>query len=80
MQAIRSPDMEIIKRCRTVEAISEDRRILVLQARASQTSSRPLKIPFPRKVVAMPNTTPERRTKESLWFSLFSPCFSEALA
>ena len=80
MQAIKSPDMETIRSCRTVDAMLMDRRILVPQARASQISTRPLNSPLPRKVVAMPNTTPERRAKESLWFTLSSLCFSMALA
>lgn len=66
MQAIRSPDIEIIIRRRMLDMISIDRRILVPRDRASQTSSRPLSNPLPRKVVAAPNTTPERRIKKSL--------------
>ena len=80
MQAIRNPDMETVKRRRMLDALSIGRRILVPQDRASQTSSEPLNNPLPRNVVAMPNTTPERRVKRSLWPSFPSPCFNMALA
>ena len=80
MQAIRSPDIERVSKCRVLDTRSIDCRILVAQDRTSQTNNSPLSNPLPRKVVAMPNTTPERRIKRSLWLSLPSPCFSMALA
>ena len=63
MQAIRSPEMETAERRRRSDAKLVNCRILVIQSRASQTSSRPVNNPLPRKVVAMPNTTPEKIIK-----------------
>ena len=80
MQAIRSPDMETVKRCRALDTVSMDCKIIAPQTSASQTNSSPLSSPLPRNVVAIPNTTPEKRTKESLWITFFSPCISMALA
>ena len=80
MQAIRSPEIERISKRRVLDTRSIDCRILVAQDSTSQTNNSPLSKPLPRKVVAMPNTTPESRIKRSLWLSFPSPCFSMALA